>query len=1050
MRNIEREIVKSVAGPDDTRDGESELDRLNRTLTAMSHSNRAFMRATNEDDYLREVCRIIVEDCGHAMTWIGFAENDEGKTVRPVAYAGFEDGYLNTMHITWADTERGRGPTGTAIRTGKPSFCRDMLIDPRFAPWRDEAIRQCYASSLVLPLSDEGKTFGALSIYFREPDPFTDAEVKLLSDLADDLAYGIKTIRLREAHERAVHALEVSEARANALIRHAPTGIYEIDCRTRRFTSINDVMCTMLGYSREELMSMDVSQLLDEENKARFFERIKKVLAGEKIEESVEYTARKKDGTSIYGLLNVSVNLSGDEPQKAFVIAHDITERKRAEQALAESRKKYQALIETTGDFIWETDPLCRYTYCSPQMEKLWGLNPGEMIGRTPFDLMSEETRRSGEELFKKLVRSKETFSGLEITSFDAGGNLVHLEIGGVPFFDNNGNLLGYRGITRDITAREKADEAFHESHERLKKMLEVETVGVIFWDLTTGRMTDTNDTFLNITGYSRNEVETGELTWQRLTPPEYMEVSLAEISKFQTSGHIGPYEKEYLRKDGTRLWLLFAGSSLGNNQCVEFCVDISAQKQTEAALKEAEQRLSAHLQNSPTAIIEFDPQFRVTRWSKEAERVFGWASEEIIGRAISEMKWVYEDDVNMVDEISGGYSSGEIPAEHHVNRNYRKDGSVIWCEWYNSSIYDSSGKLVSVLSQVLDISARKKDEEKIRQAARQWQITFDSIPDLVSILDRDFRLMNVNETYMRKYEMNVDELKGKKCYEVFHQAGCPRPNCPHETTMETGKVSSEVIFEPVLGLYLDTTTSPLFDERGELLGTVHVAKDITQRKKSEADLRNYEEHLEELVAQQTEQIRAANAYNRNLIEASLDPLVTISMEGKITDANAAAAIATGVSKEELIGTDFSDYFTEPEKARAGYERAFSESRIVDYPLEIRHVDGHLTPVLYNATIYRDLNGKVAGVAAAARDITERRGAEKELSERLDELEKFEKMSVGRELRMIELKKKVNELSVTLGFEAPYSLDFESEFERKATSSKENDSQVRDDEIREL
>ncbi len=115
---------------------EEELKRLNRTLKAISDSSQAMMRSTNETELLHEVCRIIVEDCGHAMVWIGYAEDDEAKTVRPVAYAGFEEGYVETLNITWADTKRGRGPTGTAIRTGKPSACRNMLTDPLFKPWR--------------------------------------------------------------------------------------------------------------------------------------------------------------------------------------------------------------------------------------------------------------------------------------------------------------------------------------------------------------------------------------------------------------------------------------------------------------------------------------------------------------------------------------------------------------------------------------------------------------------------------------------------------------------------------------------------------------------------------------------------------------------------------------------------------------------------------------------------------------------------------------------------------------------------------------------------
>ncbi len=195
---------------------EEELHKLNRTLKALSNSNQAMMRAEDEADYLDEVCRIIVKDCGHAMVWIGFADEDEAKSVRPVAHAGFEEGYLETLQVSWADTERGRGPTGTAIRTGKPSLCANMQTDPRFGPWRKEAIKRGYASSLVLPLLAEGKAFGAVSIYSRQPEAFSPDEVQLLTELADDLAYGIAAIRLRVAHAEAEEAIRQSEARERA------------------------------------------------------------------------------------------------------------------------------------------------------------------------------------------------------------------------------------------------------------------------------------------------------------------------------------------------------------------------------------------------------------------------------------------------------------------------------------------------------------------------------------------------------------------------------------------------------------------------------------------------------------------------------------------------------------------------------------------------------------------------------------------------------------------------------------------------------------------
>ena len=202
----------------ETKKVQEELLQLNRTLNAHSKSSQAMMHSNNEFKYMNEVCKIIIEDCGHSMVWVGYAQNDKLKTVKPVAYYGFDKGYIDHLNITWDDTEKGRGPTGTAIRTGKPSMCKNMLTDPVFKPWREAAIERGYASSLVLPLISEGKPFGAISIYSRETDPFTENEINLLSDLADDLAYGISYIRLDESEKSAVKVIKENEAKLKELI----------------------------------------------------------------------------------------------------------------------------------------------------------------------------------------------------------------------------------------------------------------------------------------------------------------------------------------------------------------------------------------------------------------------------------------------------------------------------------------------------------------------------------------------------------------------------------------------------------------------------------------------------------------------------------------------------------------------------------------------------------------------------------------------------------------------------------------------------------------
>jgi PAS domain S-box-containing protein len=223
---------------------EAQLHKLNRTLTAYSHSTQAMLHAESEPALLDRICRIVTGDCGYAMVWIGFAENDTKKTVRPVAHAGFEEGYLDQVAITWAENERGSGPTGVAIRTGQPSACHHMLTDPKFEPWREDALKRGYASSLVHPLILPathsaaasaggpdlpcGKVFGALTIYSKDADPFSTDEVKLLSDLAADLAYGVGAIRLRLAQAQAEAALIRSEKLAS-VGRMAATIAHEIN-----------------------------------------------------------------------------------------------------------------------------------------------------------------------------------------------------------------------------------------------------------------------------------------------------------------------------------------------------------------------------------------------------------------------------------------------------------------------------------------------------------------------------------------------------------------------------------------------------------------------------------------------------------------------------------------------------------------------------------------------------------------------------------------------------------------------------------------------------
>ena len=256
--------------------------------------------------------------------------------------------------------------------------------------------------------------------------------------------------------------------------------------------------------------------------------------------------------------------------------------------------------------------------------------------------------------------------------------------------------------------------------------------------------------------------------------------------------------------------------------------------------------------------------------------------------------------------------------------------------------------------------------------------------------------MIDCNQAYAKMVGYTKEEIKSLTVQQLLPEKWHEQREKVTREVLETG---GSVVFEREYRRK-DGTIFPasvrtwrLTDETGKTTGVWSIVRDITERKKAEEKLEEYAKNLEALVEERTKKLASSALYARRLIEASLDPLVTISVEGKITDVNKATEIATGCQREELIGSDFSDYFTEPEKARAGYKRVFTEGFVKDYPLAIRHKSGKITDVLYNATVYRNEAGEIQGVFAAARDITELKKAEEQAQEAAKKLKDSERLA---------------------------------------------------------
>ncbi|OIQ58498.1 sporulation kinase E [Moorella thermoacetica] len=325
------EIVAVYNDVTERKQMEEEIRRVNRALKVLSKCNEALVRVAEKVTLLKEICRLLVEEGGYRLAWVGFAEQDAAQTVRPVAQSGFEEGYLEMVTITLDDSETGHGPTSTAIRTGQPAVVRNILTDPAYAPWRGEATRRGYASSIALPLTDGGETFGALNIYASEPNAFAPHEIELLCKLANNLAFGIKALRT-------LNALRESEAKYRNLVEQASDGIFLADVQGR-LVDVNPSGCALIGYTRNEVLKLSLQDLIPPEDLAAQPVHFDDIRDGKTI--LIKRRLRCKDGSV------VPVEISAKVLDNGLLqgIVRDVTEHKRMEEEIGRQVARAEALL---------------------------------------------------------------------------------------------------------------------------------------------------------------------------------------------------------------------------------------------------------------------------------------------------------------------------------------------------------------------------------------------------------------------------------------------------------------------------------------------------------------------------------------------------------------------------------------------------------------------------------------------------------------------------------------------------------------------------------
>ena len=377
---------------------EVSLAQADRALRTARECGQLLIHAQNEDQLMQDICRLAVEVGGYRMAWVGVAQADEERSVRPVASHGFNDNYLETAHISWGDGPRGRGTTGTAIRERRTVVTRDILTNPALLPWRAAAVERGYAAAIALPLLVDGdRCLGALCLHASEEDAFDRTEVELLEEMANDLSFGIRTLRTRLA----LDANYAEVRKLSLVVEQSPNAIVVTDLAAR-IEYVNEAFVRKTGYRLDEVMGQNARILQSGKTPKATYASLWSTLRRGDVWNG-EFHNRTRDGKELLEAA-IIVPLIQDNGRVSHYVAikEDITEKKRMgdelarhrehleelvierTEALARKEDELRLLLESTSEGIFGFDADSRITFANTASVRLLGYDRAEELVGQP------------------------------------------------------------------------------------------------------------------------------------------------------------------------------------------------------------------------------------------------------------------------------------------------------------------------------------------------------------------------------------------------------------------------------------------------------------------------------------------------------------------------------------------------------------------------------------------------------------------------------------------------------------------------------------------
>ncbi len=661
-----------------------------------------------------------------------------------------------------------------------------------------------------------------------------------------------------------------------------------------------------------------------------------------------------------------------------------------------------EAIILNIREPLLVLDKNLRIKTVNESFYRTFRVNESETEGKLIYDLGNKQWDIPAlRTLLEKILPEKSVFNNFEVKHhFSSIGERVMLLNAREVLNKNSSEKLILLSI-EDITEQKKGQELLIKKTEHFREIL-MELPAAVYACDVDGVITFHNKAAEKIWG--RKPV-IGKDHWYDLSNLYYKDgnkvpIDKAPLAMLFKNGVVEPGSEHIIeRENGSRSSLLIyphlefdsEGKIVG---AMSMLFDITEQILAKKKIEESELRFRSLANNIPmnVFIIEPDENASISYWNKYWLDYTGQAFEEALGNAWEGI--VHPDDLQAVMDIYVQAFKKRKAYEIPAIRMKRYDGIYRWFKIQASPRYMQDGTFMGFIGVGVDIEDEKNHLESLAKSEARFRELADLMPEKVSSSDVNGNVIYYNKGWLDFTGLSFEELKDKGWAKAIHPDDIEEVSKQWTHSVNTGddfKMEFRLTSTTGKAVWHYCHSVGIKDEDGNVLNWVGISSDIQKHKEKNNELNNaiqkstneLQKANKELEQKQQELFdtkeKLLNEYARSLIEASRDPLFAISLAGKITDLNEASAKITETSKEELKGTNFIDYFTEPENALKGYKKVFANGFVEDYPLTIK--DGKETPVLFNGSVYRDEKGNVQGAVVVARVITEQKRFEKELME---------------------------------------------------------------------